>query len=117
MPVKARPAIPKGSSHAALIGLGLLPCRRFVAVAEALEIVRVEVAVTEPGVIVAGENEQFSVLGIPLQESAIALLNGPDCGSAVTVKLPDCPAGIVTVDGDALKDTVDGATVDVHPGL
>lgn len=76
-----------------------------------------DVAVTEPGVIVAGENEQLRLLGIPLQESEMALLNGPDCGSAVTVKLPDCPAGMVTVAGDALKDTVDGADAEVHAGL
>jgi hypothetical protein len=77
-----------------------------------------DVAVTEPGVIVAGENEQLRVLGIALHESAMALLYGPDCGTAVTVKLPeDCPTGMVTVEGDALKETVDGAEAEVHAGL
>jgi len=54
---------------------------------------------------VAGENEQLKLLGIPAHERAIGLLNAPDCGFAVTVKRPDWPAGIVMADGDAPKDT------------
>jgi hypothetical protein len=57
---------------------------------------------------VAGENEQLKLLGIPAHESAIGLLKAPDCGVAVTVKCPDCPAGIVMAEGDAPKLT-DGA--------
>jgi hypothetical protein len=79
--------------------------------------VRVEVAVPVPGVMVAGEKEQFKVLGSPLQESAIELLNEPDCGFAVTVKVPDRPAGIVRDIGDALKDTIDDPPPVAHPGL
>ena len=54
----------------------------------------------------AGEKEQLIVLGIPLQLSAIELLNDPDCGFAVTVRLPAAPAKIVSEAGDALKDSV-----------
>ena len=38
----------------------------------------------------------------------MALLNDPDCGFTVTVNVPASPAGIVTVAGDALKDSVVG---------
>lgn len=51
----------------------------------------------------AGEKEHFRLLGPPLHESVIALLNEPDCGLAVTLKVPDCPLEIVTVSGEALK--------------
>ena len=54
--------------------------------------VRVEVAVPEPGVIVAGEKEQLSELGSVGQESEIGLFKAPDCAVAITVMLPDCPA-------------------------
>ena len=54
----------------------------------------------------AGEKEQLIVLGMPLQLSAIELLNDPDCGFAVTVRLPVVPAEIVSDAGDALKDSV-----------
>ncbi|MGB8583408.1 MAG: hypothetical protein WCD47_21495 [Candidatus Sulfotelmatobacter sp.] len=60
----------------------------------------------EPGVMLAGEKEQLIVLGMPLQLSAIALLNDPDCGFAVAVRLPVAPAEIVRDAGDALKDSV-----------
>jgi hypothetical protein len=57
----------------------------------------------------AGENKQLQPWGRPVQESETGLLNVPDCGFAVTVKFPDCPAGIVTEEGDALRDRVAGA--------
>jgi len=50
--------------------------------------VSVELALLDPGVIVAGEKEQFNVLGMPLQLSAMGLFNDPDCSFAVTVRLP-----------------------------
>jgi hypothetical protein len=56
----------------------------------------------------AGEKEQLKLLGIPAHEREIALLNAPDCGLAVTVKRPDCPAGIVTEEGDAPKARAGG---------
>ncbi len=55
---------------------------------------------------VAGENEQCKLLGIPAHESEIELLNAPDCGVAVTVKCPDWPARMVMSVGEATKDTV-----------
>lgn len=64
----------------------------------------------------AGAKEQLKLTGSPLQESEMALLKGPDCGLAVTVKLPDCPAGKVIDDGDALNDTVEGP-LGAHDGL
>lgn len=79
------------------------------------EIVTTEVAMPEPGVMLAGENEQLIVVGIPLQLSAIELLNDPDCGFAVTVRLPAAPAEIVSDAGDALKDSV-GVGVGVGAG-
>lgn len=79
------------------------------------EIVTMEVAIPEPGVMLAGEKEQLIVLGIPLQLSAIELLNDPDCGFAVTVRLPAAPAKIVSEAGDALKDSV-GVGVGVGVG-
>jgi hypothetical protein len=70
--------------------------------------VRTEVAVPAPGVMVLGENEQFRVVGRPPQERAMGLVNAPDCDPAETVKVPDCPARIVTDAGEAEKDS-DGA--------
>ncbi len=64
----------------------------------------VELALLDPGVIVAGEKEQFNVLGMPLQLSAMGLFNDPDCSFAVTVRLPAIPAGIVRDTGAALND-------------
>lgn len=55
----------------------------------ALEIVRVEVAVPEPGVTLAGENVQLRVLGTPAQERAIGVFNDPDCACTFTVRVPD----------------------------
>ena len=79
--------------------------------------VRVELAVPEPGVMATGEKEQLKLLGTPLQESEMGLLNEPECGFAVTVNLPDCPAGMVTDDGEALKVTVDDPPPELHAGL
>ena len=68
--------------------------------------VRVELAVPEPGVMVAGEKAQLNLAGIPAHESEIGTLNAfPDWAFAVTVKPPDAPVAIVTVAGAALKDT------------
>ena len=60
----------------------------------------------EPGVMLAGEKAQLTVLGMPLQLSAIGLLNDPDCGFALTVRLPAAPAAMVSDAGAALKDCV-----------
>ena len=79
--------------------------------------VRAEVAVPEPGVMAAGEKAQLKPLGRPLQESEMELLNEPDCGFAVTVNPPDCPAGIVMDEGAALKDNVDDPPPEPHAGL
>jgi hypothetical protein len=96
-------------------------CRgRFSADVDTDEIVTVEVAVPEPGVMVSGENEQLKPVGIPLHESVIGLLNDPDCGVAATVKVPVWPAEIVTEAGVAVKDNVDGdddPPVAAHEGL
>ncbi len=82
------------------------------------EIVSAEVAIPEPGVMLAGENEQLIVLGIPVQLSAIELLNDPDCGFAVTVRRPAVPAEIVRDEGDALKESVGfGVGVGVGGGV
>jgi hypothetical protein len=95
---------PKDSSHAAESSGGF----PFPALPEAgaLEIVSVEVAVPEPGVMVAGEKVQLSDLEMPLHESAMGLLNDPECICAVTVNVPDLPEGMMTDAGDALKDNV-----------
>jgi hypothetical protein len=82
------------------------------------EIVTIEVAVPEPGVMLTGENEHFSVDGTPLHESVMALLNEPDCGLALMVKVPVCPAGMVMELGVALKVTVeDPDVVEAHAGV
>lgn len=73
------------------------------------EMVSVEVALVEPGVIVAGEKEQLRVSGIPLQESAMGLLDVPDCIAAVTRMLPDFPNGRLISVGEALKAIVGAA--------
>ena len=72
------------------------------------EIVRTEVAVPAPGVIVLGENEQRSVLGRPPQERAMGVLNTPDCDPAETVKVPVCPARIVMDAGEAENNSDGG---------
>jgi hypothetical protein len=64
----------------------------------------------------AGEKEQLNLAEIPAHDREIALLNAPDCGVAVTVKCPDSPAEILSVEGDAPKDTVGGG-VALHPAL
>ncbi len=71
-----------------------------------VEIVSFALAPADPGVIVGGLNEQLNVFGMPLQLSVTGLLNAPDCGVAVTVKLPAIPAGIVSDTGAALNDKV-----------
>jgi len=83
------------------------------------EIVSVEFAALEPGVIVAGAKAHSSPLGSPLHESVISLSNDPDCGVAVTVRFPVCPAGIVTEFGEALKfsETGAGPAAAAHDGL
>jgi hypothetical protein len=73
--------------------------------------VRMELAMPVPGVTEATENEQIKVLGQPLTESMIGLLNDPDCVLAVILRVFDCPAGIVSDEGDALKDKVAGCTL------
>jgi hypothetical protein len=86
--------------------------------------VRVEVAVPEPGVMLAGEKEQLKVLGTPEHDSEMGLFEAPDCAFAVTVRLPDFPAGIVIAVGEAPRDITvgggggpDGGTVAGHVGL
>jgi hypothetical protein len=73
-----------------------------------VEIVSFALAPADPGVIVAGENKQLNVLGMPLQLSVTGLLKLPDCGVAVTVKVPAIPARIVKDPGAALNDKVGG---------
>jgi hypothetical protein len=49
----------------------------------------------------------------------MGLLNDPDCGFAVTTSVPDCPAGMVTAVGEALKVTlfVEDPPPELHAGL
>ncbi len=89
-----------------------------------LEIVSVDVAVPEPGVIVAGEKAQLRALEMFPQESVMGLFRDPDCICAVTVKVPALPEAIVTDAGDAPKDKVGvgggcagGVVVAAHEGL
>lgn len=70
--------------------------------------VRVEVALPLPGVMLLGENEQLNVLGRPPHESAICAFNIPDSIAAVTITFPDLPMGSVTFVGDAVNATVVG---------
>jgi len=56
----------------------------------------------------AGENEQLMLLGNPLQSRAMALLKAPDWTWATTWRVPDCPAGIVSDVGEAVKLRVGG---------
>jgi hypothetical protein len=55
---------------------------------------------------VAGEKEQFKLLGIPAHERVMGVLKAPDCEVAVMVKLPVWPTGIVIAEGEAAKATV-----------
>ena len=66
---------------------------------------------------VAGEKEQFKLLGIAAHERVIGLLKVPDCEVAVTVNFPASPAGIVMADGDAVKATVGGGGGVMHAEL
>ncbi len=88
----------------------------FVVAAVVVEMVSVELALLDPGVIVAGEKEQPNVLGMPLQLSEMGLFNDPDCNFAVTIRLPAIPAGIVRDTGAALNDRV-GAGAGVGGGV
>src|SRR5258708_18192467 len=86
LPNMAKPPMPKGSNQPTKIGIELCRWGRCIPEAAAAEMVRVEVATPEPGVMLAGENEQCKLLGIPAHASEIELLNAPHCGVAVTVK-------------------------------
>jgi hypothetical protein len=70
--------------------------------------VRVEDAVPEPGAMLLGENEQLNVLGRPLQERAIGVVEVPDLIAALTVTFADCPDTTVTAVGEAPKDITAG---------
>jgi hypothetical protein len=108
MPMKTNPATPRDSSHLAESGTDFRDGGKLVAEAEVAAIVRAELVGVEPMVMLAGEKEQAHPVGSPAQESETGLLNVPDCGFAVTVKFPDWPVGMVTVDGDALRDRLGG---------
>jgi hypothetical protein len=79
-----------------------------VLVNETWEIVNRDAIALDPGVTLAGEKEQVNVFGRPLQDSAMALLKAPECGCAVTIKLPDRPTGNVIDAGVALREKVAG---------
>jgi hypothetical protein len=88
--------------------------------------VRVEMAVPVPGVIVAGEKEHLRELGSAGHESEMGPFEAPPvCTVAVTVTLPDFPSGTLTEVGDAPNETlaggaaggVGGAVVAGHVGL
>ena len=81
----------------------LVPRGVFVAVLRAFVIFSVDVAVPEPGLMVAGENEQTRFVGRKSQESAMLPLLGADCDVAVTVTCPDLPLGIVSAAGEAVN--------------
>jgi hypothetical protein len=51
--------------------------------------VRVEVALLPPGVMLAGEKEQLRMLGSPSQDSDTGLVEFPDCIAAVIVTCAD----------------------------
>ena len=65
--------------------------------------VSTELATLAPGVMEAGENEQFKPSGKPEHAKAIELLNEPASGVAVTVIFPLFPVEIVNIDGFAPK--------------
>lgn len=79
----------------------------FVAPTDVAETVTTEVAAPDPGVMDAGEKEQFRLLGTLLQESEIELLKDPDCAWAVRVTLPDCPGVMTREEGEAVNDKFD----------
>ena len=81
LPTKANPATPKGSSQAAVTGIGFHRSGRFVLVILTGEIVSFEATELAPGVTVAGENEQVKFFGRPLQGDDTwqeRYINGPD---------------------------------------
>ena len=73
--------------------------------------VRVEVAVPDPGVMETGEKEQRRELGSAGQESEMGLFEAPDCAVALTVTLPDFPATTFTDVGNAPNKTLTGGGV------
>jgi len=79
--------------------------------------VRVEVAVPEPGAMLFGENEQLNVLGRPLHERAIGVVDVPDCMAALTSTVPDRPDRTVTAVGDAPKEMTGGTGGAGAPGV
>jgi hypothetical protein len=76
--------------------------------------VRTELAAPARGVTEPTENEQFNVMGHPLTDSAIGLVNDPDCVVAVILNVFDCPARMVSDEGEALKDRVEGCTAAIQ---
>lgn len=72
--------------------------------------VSMEVALPDPGLMAAGENEQVSVAGKPPHESEIAPLNVPAWVAAITLRFPGLPEEIVTEFGEAVKETLVGTT-------
>ena len=111
LPTKPNPATPKGSSHAAVMGMAFPRSDKFSLVSFAGEIVSFEATEFAPGVTLAGENEQVNVFGKPVQDSPIAVLKAPACGFTITVNLPDFPARIVIDPGVALRENVDVGAV------
>jgi hypothetical protein len=79
--------------------------------------VRTELAVPAPGVTDPTENAQFKPLGQPITESEMGLLNDPDCVFAVTLRVLDWPAGMVSDEGDALNDRVEGRSPVLQAGV
>jgi len=75
--MKAKPTAPNDKSNPPSNGEGFSRWPFFADV-EADQSVTVEVALPEPGVILAGEKEQFNPLGIPAHERVMGLLNDPD---------------------------------------
>ena len=107
-----------GNTQPSGIGNSLLggPAGLVLLVAMA-EMVKTEVAEPDPGVTAAGEKEQLSTLAIPGQDSVIGVSKDPDCVCAVTVKVPDWPATIDNVVGEALRLTVGGGMFKLQDGV
>jgi len=72
--------------------------------------VRTELAAPALGVTEPTENEQFKVIGHPLTDNASGLLKEPDCVFAVILRVLDCPAGMVSREGEAMNERVGGGT-------
>jgi hypothetical protein len=117
MLMKAKPAMPKENNHPPYTGTDFLRSVSFSSACETLEMVREEFAGFAPGVTEAGAKAQLHPTGSPVQESATWPLNDPDSGVAVTVRFPDCPAGIFIEVGDALREIVAGGFPETHDGL